>query len=291
MIRSSVITLFLIRSFVITFFLIGFFVIRLIIVLIIFLIRRFIFLFIHTFAQFQIVLRQISGFYRLCLALDIDLITGQPCRQSGILAFFTDGERQLIIRNDHTCRLIVRISHDRDYLRRTQCILDQDRRIITPIDDINLLTAQFVHDRVHSRAIQPDARAYRIDIRIIGPHSDLRPASRFSCNTLDLNNSVFYFRHFCFKKSLHQFRMRTGYQDLRTLRRILYLYNIEFDPLRRLKYFAFDLLVLREHRVCLPKIDTDIPSHIPLDNSCNDILFFLKVLIVHYLAFFLTDLL
>ena len=70
--------------------------------------------FVHTFAQFHIVLWKLTGLNCLCLALDIDLISSQSCCQSCILSFFTDCKGKLIIRYNNACFLLIRISHNRN---------------------------------------------------------------------------------------------------------------------------------------------------------------------------------
>ena len=85
--------------------------------------------------------------------------------------------------------------------------------------------------------------------------------------------------------------MGTGYENFRSFCRILYFYHVKFDTLCRFEYFPFDLLVFCQHGVCLSKINADVASHITLHDSCHNVFFLLKVLIINDLAFFFPDLL
>ena len=84
----------------------------------------------------------------MCLTLDIDLEACQTGCQTGILSFFTDCKRQLIIRNNNQCSLLIWICQYGDHLCRAQCILNQQCRILIPADDIDLLTTQFFHNKM-----------------------------------------------------------------------------------------------------------------------------------------------
>ena len=57
----------------------------------------------------------------LALALDIDLESGQSCCQTCVLSFFTNGQRQLIIRYDSLGSLLFRICQYNDYFCR-RCV-------------------------------------------------------------------------------------------------------------------------------------------------------------------------
>ena len=121
------------------------------------------------------------------------------------------------------------ICRNRNNLRRTQRIFDENGRIVAPVDDVDLLAAQFVHDGVDSLSVHSDTCSYRIHIRIIGPYGNLCTGSCFSCNALDLNNTVFHLSHLGLKETFYKLRMGTGYEDLRSFCRILYFYHVKFD--------------------------------------------------------------
>ena len=83
--------------------------------------------------------------------------------------------------------------------------------------------------------------------------------------------------------------MRPGHQDLRPLGCILHFHYIQFDPLRRLEYFTLHLFIFCQHSIGFPEVDTDIFTDITLHDAGYDVFFFLKILIIHYLALFFPD--
>ena len=197
----------------------------------------------------------------------------------------------MVIRNDHACHFFIRICQYGNHFRRAQRILDQKRRVLIPIDDIDLLSAQFIDNGIDTRAVQPDTCAHRIYVRIIGPDCHLRTRSCFAGNTLDLYGSVFYFRNLRLKQAFHQFRMGTGYEDLRSFRCIFHFHYIQFDTVSRFEHLAFHLFVFCQHRIGSSEIDTDVLSDITLYHTGHDIFFFFKILIEDRFSFFLADLL
>ena len=59
----------------------------------------------------------------------------------------------------------------------------------------------------------------------------------------------------------------------------------------RLKFLAFDLLVLGQQSVYFTEVDADVASYIALYHTGNHIVLFLEVLIKQNLRSYLTDLL
>ena len=61
--------------------------------------------------------------------------------------------------------------------------------------------------------------------------------------------------------------MGTGYGDPGSLGIILYLQDIDLDPLRALEYLALYLFGFRQDGVDLSKIHADVPSDIALHDT------------------------
>ena len=78
--------------------------------------------------------------------LDVNFPTGQPCRKPHVLPLTTDGQAELVGRNQHMGVLTDRI-HETDHLhpRRTEGVGDVLAGVLGPADHIDLLAAQFVH--------------------------------------------------------------------------------------------------------------------------------------------------
>ena len=86
--------------------------------------------------------------------------------------------------------------------------------------------------------------------------------------------------------------MCSGNQDLRSLVCIFYFYDVQFDTVCWLKYFAFNLLFFCENSICLIiKTYTDILSIITLYYTCYDVFFFMCEMLEYHSSFFFFNLL
>src|SRR5699024_9337591 len=179
----------------------------------------------------------------------------------------------------------------RDNLCRAQRVLDQKRRILIPVDDIDLLAAQLVYDRIDARSVHADAGAHRIHVRIVGPNGNLCSGACLSGNALDLHDSVLNFCYLGLKQTRYQLRMCTGYENLRSLRGVLNFQHIDLDALCGTENFTLYLLVLIQDAVHFSKVDADISSQVALYNTCYYLALFSEVLVIENLALLLADLL
>ena len=116
---------------------------------------------------------ELAGLFGLGLALDVDLETGQTSCQTGVLSFFTDSQRKLIIRNDNLRCLLVVICDNGDDFGRAQCILNENCIVLVPVDDIDLLAAKLIDNRIDSGAVDTNAGSYGIYVRVVGINSHL----------------------------------------------------------------------------------------------------------------------
>ena len=69
------------------------------------------------------------------------------------------------------------------------------RRIVRPLDDVDLLAAQLLHDGLHARPAHADARADRIDVAVVRHDGDLRAAARLARRALHLDDALVDLRH------------------------------------------------------------------------------------------------
>lgn len=83
-------------------------------------------------------------------------------------------------------------------------------RVLIPVHDIDLLTAQLFHDSIDAGTIHTYTGADSIYIGVIAPYSDLGTASCLSGNALDLYGTVLDLGNFGLEQSLYQFRMGTA---------------------------------------------------------------------------------
>ena len=83
--------------------------------------------------------------------------------------------------------------------------------------------------------------------------------------------------------------MCTGYKDLRSLRCVFYFQNVKLDTLGRAEYFTFYHFIFHQDGIYFTKVYADISADITLNNTGNDILFFLIIFLKKYFSFLFTD--
>src|SRR5437899_2449517 len=116
----------------------------------------------------QALARRALGF-DLRLALDVDAHARELGREPRVLALLADRQRELVVGDDdERRRLTVGLArlrdHDGRHFRRRQRARDECRRVVRPLDDVDLLTSQLPADDLDAGTAQPDARADGIDV-------------------------------------------------------------------------------------------------------------------------------
>ena len=93
-------------------------------------------------------------------------------------------------------RVLVLVHDDLRHFRGRERTADELCRVGRPVDDVDLLAAKLLHDRLHARAAHADAGADRIDVAIVGDHRDLRASTRLTNCGLDLDDALVDLGHF-----------------------------------------------------------------------------------------------
>ena len=111
---------------------------------------------------------------------------------------------------------VARVEHgDRHHLRRREGVADERRRILRPVDDVDLLAVQLAHDAAHPGAHRADAGALRVDPGHRRPDGDLGAVARLAGDGDDLDRAVDELGHLEREQLAHQAGMRTAQRDLR----------------------------------------------------------------------------
>ena len=150
--------------------------------------------------------------------------------QAHVLPAPADGQRQLLVGHHHLDALCLLVEHDLGDFRRRQCVDHEGRDVRGPLDDVDLLALQFVHDRLDAAAAHADAGADRIDRAILGAHRDLGAAARIAGNGNDLDDAIVDFRHFLAEEARHELGMGARQEDLRTTLLAPHVVDIGADP-------------------------------------------------------------
>ena len=152
-------------------------------------------------------------------ALYVQSPTGQPGGQTGILALFADGQRELPVRHHHDGSLFLLEQFHMDRFRRAESVGDEGLGLFVPRYDIYLLALKFIHYALDPVAPDADARADRVDAGLCGAHRDLAAEPSLAGDSFNLNHAVVDFRYFDLEQPFQHVLMASGDQDLRSLGR------------------------------------------------------------------------
>ena len=105
---------------------------------------------------------------------DVDVPADKPRRKTNVLSLLTDRQTQLVFGDDdlHLAFVDIGDSNLRNLCRRKR-IRRKHRRLVRPLDDVDLFATQFFDDRLHARTLHTDARSDRIDVLFIRCDRDL----------------------------------------------------------------------------------------------------------------------
>src|SRR5262249_23918697 len=126
----------------------------------------------------------------LGLAAHVELPGRQARGQTDVLSLLADGERELIVRDDHLHGVLVLVHDDARHLRGRQRAADVLRGIGGPVDDVDLLVAQLLHYRLHAGTPHADAGADRVDVAVVRRDGELGPAARLARRALHLDDAL-----------------------------------------------------------------------------------------------------
>ena len=93
---------------------------------------------------------------------DIDTPTGELGRKACILTVFADGQGQLPLGNRHNGCMVKIAQFNFERFNRAKRVGYKGRRVGAPLDDVNLLIVEFMHNVVDASAAHANARANRV---------------------------------------------------------------------------------------------------------------------------------
>src|SRR6266536_5608038 len=198
------------------------------------------------------------GFGGRVVRPDVDPPAGQPGGQPGILPFPPDSQRKLVVRYGHPGGPTRRVDHlDTERLRGRKRISDKSRRILRPVDNVDLLAVQLAHHRTDPLAHRPDAGALGVHPGLGGPYRDLRPVTGFPRDRGDLHGAIGDLRDLEREQLLHQRRVGPGQADLRAAEALHHVYDHALDPHAVLVDLAGYLLGGGQDGLHLAQVDGD----------------------------------
>ncbi len=136
---------------------------------------------------------------------DVDPPAGQPGGEPGVLPFPADRQRELEVRHGHPGGPGGQVDHlDPQRLGRRERVADELRRVVRPVDDVDLLAVQLAHHRAHPLAHRPDAGALGVHAGHRRADGDLGAVTGLTRDRGDLHGAVGDLRHLQREQLLHQ---------------------------------------------------------------------------------------
>ncbi len=99
-------------------------------------------------------------------------------------------------------------------LDRAEGVRNKACLIGTPLDDIDFLVVQFMHDIVNARTAYAYTRTNGVQALLPGHNRHFRAATRFAGDALDLYCALVDLRHFRLKQAAHQIAVGARDEDL-----------------------------------------------------------------------------
>src|SRR4029079_9567388 len=127
-------------------------------------------------------------------------------------------------------------------------------------DDVDLLAAQLLHDRLHARSLHADAGADRIDVAIARADRDLRARPRLARRRLDAHDLLVDLRDLHLEQLLEQALVRARQDDLRAARGLVDVDDERDDAVTGAVRLARDLIAHRQHRLGAAQVDDDVAA-------------------------------
>ena len=117
-----------------------------------------------------------------------------------------DGQRQLILTDQHNCPAQHLAEDNFFHFGRLKCVGDQDLHIVTEADDVNPLAGQFVDDVLDAVTTNPHASPHTIHPLVGAAYGDFGPVTRFAGDSPYLDDPFGNFGDFLLEEPLNQVR-------------------------------------------------------------------------------------
>ena len=164
-------------------------------------------------------------------------------------------------------------------------------RIFGEQDDVHALAGELVGHRGHARAAHADARALRIEARIVGLDGDLGADAGIARRRLDLDEAFLDLRHFQLEQPHQELRCDPRQDQLRALRRAVDLHHVGAHAIAHAQHLLLDQLVARNHAFDAARLDDHVAALDALDRAGEQIVLTLQEVVEDLLALGIADLL
>jgi hypothetical protein len=121
-----------------------------------------------------------------------------------VLAATADGDREVLLVDDHVHRMPLFIHDDRLHVGRRQRANDELRRVFAPQHDVDALAGQLGRHAVDARTAHADAGADRVDTAVMADDGNLGAAAAVAGAALDLQQALLDLGHLLGEEFLHE---------------------------------------------------------------------------------------
>src|SRR5262249_28302600 len=132
----------------------------------------------------------VDGLSQLLLSHNFDVPAGEFACQPDVLPAATDGQRELILTDQHnrsTKHLAENHLLDTGRLER---IRNEHFEVIVPTDNVDPLASELIHDILDAVTAHADASADAIDTSIARRHRHLGPVTWLACHGANLDHAI-----------------------------------------------------------------------------------------------------
>src|SRR5213594_1174546 len=184
----------------------------------------------------------------LGLASDVDAPPCQLGGEAGVLSLLADRERELLVRDHDVRGLVLGDDVHADHVRRLEGVRHVALRALRPLDDVDLLAAELVHDRLDAEAALPDARPARVEAGLPRAYRDLGARPGLAGDPDDLHLTVEDLRDLQLEQPLDQRLVCAAHDGLRTPEGPAYFEHYDLTSLSGEVAFMGRLLGARQDR-------------------------------------------
>src|SRR6185437_7821459 len=163
------------------------------------------------------------------------------------------------------------VDDDALHFGRRERIDDELRRILRPEDDVDALAGELVRHRSYARAAHADARALRIEPRIVRFDGDFRADAGITRGRLDLDQALLDLGHLELEQPHDELGRDARENQLRALRGAVDLHHVGTYPIAHAQHFLRNELIARNHAFDAARFDDHIAALDPLDGSREQI--------------------
>ncbi len=233
--------------------------------------------------------RAVELLFQLLAGHDLDVPATQFAGQSNILPPPPDGQRKLILRDQHDGPAQHLAEDHFVHFGRLQGVGDQQLHVLVPTNDIDPFAGQLVDDILDSVAPNTNARAHAINPLIRAIDSDLGAIAGFPGTRLDLDHPVRDFGDFLFEEPLDQAGTSAAQDDLHPRALLAHVAHGGPNPLVVVVGLAGNLFASGEDRLGVAEGNDRHSAVVSLDHPGHQLFHLVQVFQVQRVSLGLAD--